>query len=150
MWTSAPEAYAAGQTAQYANYNSAGATQPILMGMFFAGMGMVCMIVRRSRWDLVPGQPLVRRALTAFTSPKPRGDQLALKWEDYWMGQGAFRRQIGWVLRGMIKNKNAFEIAFAPLHTTVEQRAALGETWKQALGSALTITGVDPGPPNRA
>lgn len=116
------------------------------MGAFFAAMGFVCMIVRRSRWDLVPGQPLVRRALTAFTSPKPRGDQIALKWEDYWMGQGVMRRQIGWVLRGMINDKNAFEIAFAPLHATVAQRAELGEMWKNALGSTLTITSVDPGP----
>jgi hypothetical protein len=145
MWTSIPEAYAAGQSPVYAHYNSAGATQPILMGGFFAGMGFVCMIVRRSRWELAPGQPLVRRALTAFTSPKPRGAQIALKWEDYWMGQGVMRRQIGWVLRGMINNKNAFEIAFAPLPTSVEQRAALGETWKQALSSSVNVTSVDPG-----
>jgi hypothetical protein len=149
MWTTIPEAYAAGQSSQYAHYNSAGATQPLLMGLFFGGMGFVCLIVRRSRWELVPGQPLTRRLITAFSSPKPRGDQIALRWEDYWMGQGVRRRQVAWVLRGVIGEKNAFEIAFAPLPTTVEQRAQLGEMWRQALSGAINVTGVDPGPVGR-
>jgi hypothetical protein len=147
MWTALPEAYAAGQSAQYAHYNSAGATQPLLMGLFFAGMGFVCIIVRRSRWDLVPGQPLMRRAITAFSSPTPRGDQIALRWEGYWVGQGVTRRQVAWVLRAVIGTKNAFEIAYAPLQATQEQRAVLGNAWRVTLSSAVTVTDMDPGPP---
>ncbi|CAN5918837.1 hypothetical protein BH11MYX2_BH11MYX2_36680 [soil metagenome] len=65
------------------------------------------------------------------------------------MGQGVMRRQVGWVLRGMIGTKNAFEIAFAPLPTTVDQRAALGGVWGHTLSGTVNVTGVDPGPVGR-
>lgn len=145
-FTTVPESYAAGQSAQFRNYASAGATTPIGLGVVMSGIGFLCLIARRSRWDLSLGQPLVRRAITAFSPPRPRGDRIALRWEDYWMGQGVTRRRVAWVLRATIDTRNAFEVAFAPVATTVEERARLGEMWRQVLSRTVTVTGVDPGP----
>lgn len=145
-FTSIPEAIAAGNSERFRHYHSASATTPLVLGLLMGSIGFLCLIIRRSRWDLEPGKPLVRRAITAFTSPKPRGAELALRWEDYWVGQGVMRRQVGWVLRGVIGDKNAFEIAFAPLHATFEQRASLGEMWRQQLSASINVTSVDPGP----
>ena len=150
-YTTIPESLAAGNDPRFRNYHSASAMPVLVWGTGLGVGGLLCLIVRRSRWDLVPGQPLLRRAITAFSRPRPAGSQLALRWEDYWMGQGVMRRQVAWVLRGMVSTSKGFEIAFVPLEATVEQRAAIGEGWRQLISQngAVQVTSVDPGPPGK-
>ena len=57
---------------------------PLVTGVVLGGIGFVCMIMHRSRWELALGQPIMRRTITAFTRPVPAGDQVSLRWEDYW------------------------------------------------------------------
>jgi hypothetical protein len=135
-----PEAFAAGNDERYHNYTSAGATPQLVLGGFMGAMGWLCMIFRRSRWELVPGQPLIRRAITAFSRPRPMGQQLELEWEDYWIGNGVMRRQVAWVLRGVVRKGKAFEISFAPLQSTVDQRAAIAEGWRRVIDTTGSVT----------
>jgi hypothetical protein len=147
-YSTIPESIAAGHDERFRAYESASAMPALIFGSVMGGIGYLCMVVRRSRWELVTGQPLLRRSVAAFSRLKPMGDKVALQWEGYWVGNGVMRRQVAWVLRGVVRKGKAFEIAFAPLAATQQQRGAIAEGWRQVIWATgtIAITGIDVGP----